>query len=181
MKLEVARESSIFYRFMDSIYVAPPIKNWRTTLERLEKFLSRDFYTQYNLTSKLYEDLFRFNSAPYLKVDDSRPLFNDVLTKQFSQSCDFNQSFGPTWSTHWFKLDFSTGLPNEVKAKVAKRSESDGNITIGFVWNCDCEALIYSSEGVPLQSFSGERTFFKLPENFLSADTGSNDALNQTF
>ena len=56
------------------------------------------------------KEIFRFKSAPHLKVEN-RPLFEDVVEKEFEEGCDLSQKFGPTWATHWFKLDFSTAVP----------------------------------------------------------------------
>lgn len=84
-----------------------------------------------------------------------RPLFKDIDFKKLEwQDANKGMSYGPSWKTFWFKLDW------EIPADWLSHDE------IHFEWDCDNEGLIYTTDGVPLQAFSGgnERSTFKLPK-----------------
>ena len=144
---------------MASDVVAPPIKNWRTTSERIEKFLSESFFQKYNLTSQLYKTVQNLTDIPNFSCGQSRPLWKDIKDREFQLVDVTRTSFGPTWATFWFKLDFA------LLDFAALFNDYGEDFTLGLQWKCDCEALLYSSEGVPLQSFSEERTFYPFPRD----------------
>lgn len=81
----------------------------KITIERVEKFLSKEAWTDINLFSKLYKC--RNQSAVKLQVysvPDTDPNFTDkvkeadVLNQNFVPA-SIGQSFGPEWATHWFR------------------------------------------------------------------------------
>jgi alpha-mannosidase len=88
----------------------------KITTERIEKFLSKEAWTDINLFSKLYKA--RDSSAVTLavySVPDTDPNQTDKFTydeaiKQQFVPTQTGQSFGPTWSTHWFKGPHSSYL-----------------------------------------------------------------------
>jgi alpha-mannosidase len=77
--------------------------------ERIEKFVSKEAWTDINLFSKLYKS--RDASAVTLEVfscPEVDPNHTDKFTyeeavKQEFKPAQVGQSFGPTWATHWFK------------------------------------------------------------------------------
>lgn len=85
-----------------------------------------------------------------------RPLFKDIPFDKLEWSdAHKGDLFGPSWKSFWFKIDWE--IP---KHWLDKKSE------IHFEFNCDCEGLIYTKNGVPLQAFSGgERPIFILTED----------------
>lgn len=89
-------------------------KNWRTTLERIEKYVSPIYFADANLHSRLYPqrrvitDVFHGGSpivSSTVKLCESqRPSFEDAIKQTFSKHVGIGSSFGPTWATHWFKV-----------------------------------------------------------------------------
>lgn len=86
----------------------------------------------------------------------ARPLFKNIdFDKIEWEDAHKGNMYGPSWKTFWFKIDWE--IP---KAWLEKEAE------IHFEFNCDCEGLIYTKNGTPLQAFSGgERPIFVLPED----------------
>lgn len=78
-------------------------KNRRTTLERIEKFISPLYFTDINLHGRLYPQktglptLLHFDSNGRIPFKEAMEIGNFTPTKVGS-------SFGPTWTTHWFKV-----------------------------------------------------------------------------
>lgn len=74
----------------------------------------------------------------------------DNFEKQLS-----GMTFGPTWSTHWFKLNFDP-----------PSTWADKKI-VHLVWDTGSEAMVWSSDGCPLQGLSGDsnKTDFRLNRN----------------
>ncbi|KAF2345596.1 Glycoside hydrolase family 38 central domain, partial [Trinorchestia longiramus] len=66
--------------------------------------------------------------------------FSEIITKTFTPT-NLGSSFGPTWSTHWFKVELT--LPAEWEGQ-----------QVNFRWNSDSEATLWSETGVVLQGLS---------------------------
>lgn len=90
-------------------------------------------------------------SAP----DLSRPTFEEAISQQF-QPTERGRSFGPGWSTHWFKVQLR--LPHEVLNEEI----------IELHWEASNEGMIWTEEGHPLQGLSGdgERVEWIIPPRF---------------
>ena len=109
--------------------VASLTKNRRTTLERVEKFLSKDYFVDVNLFGRLYPQKMDISSILHWDASSSAkfppPNAGDLPGDTASiSSSEFtgepawkvkvpgkdhfqpyklgDPSFGPTWSTHWF-------------------------------------------------------------------------------
>lgn len=84
-------------------------KNRRATLERIEKFISPRYFTDINLYGRLYPQktglptLLHFDSNGRIPFKEAMEIGNFTPTKVGS-------SFGPTWTTHWFKVSLFTFL-----------------------------------------------------------------------
>ncbi|XP_052810872.1 alpha-mannosidase 2C1-like isoform X3 [Mya arenaria] len=138
------------------------LKHRRTTLERAEKFISTIYFTDVNLQGKLYPKKADVKSlthwaAPNLKDEHLR--FEKVVKQKFTP-VKVGQQFGPTWATHWFRVDVE--VPVEwVGSEVHLR------------WNSGSEALVYV-EGKPRQGLCSEydRLDYPLSES-LQADNRS--------
>jgi alpha-mannosidase len=63
------------------------------------------------------------------------------LNNSFRPTKVGQDSFGPSWSTHWFRVHIV--IPEEM----------DGQRVL-FQWKMGCEAMVWSPEGVPLQGLS---------------------------
>lgn len=78
-------------------------KNRRTTLERIEKFISDKYFTDVNIYGRQYPQktglptLLHFDANGRVPFKEAMEIGNFTPTKVGS-------SFGPTWATHWFKV-----------------------------------------------------------------------------
>ncbi|KAK9320228.1 Ams1p [Lipomyces orientalis] len=73
----------------------------------------------------------------------SRPRFA-VASKEKYRPVAKGESFGPSWTTHWFKIEIK--VPDSwLKVE-----------PVVFNWNCGNEGLIFSEEGKVIQGLSGE-------------------------
>jgi alpha-mannosidase len=90
-------------------------------------------------------------SAPNL----TRPTFKDAKKHKFKETV-VGQSFGPSWSTHWFKIQLT--VPSELRKKEL----------LEFHWDANNEGMVWTEDGKPLQGLTGggERTEWVLPESF---------------
>ncbi|GAB6022633.1 Alpha-mannosidase 2C1 [Chamberlinius hualienensis] len=129
-------------------------KHYRTTLERIEKFISPDYFTDVNLYGRLYtkhysqteiyhETLSKFIDETKILIKTQRPSFSDTAGLKFDKKANVGTSFGPTWSSHWFKVVID--IPKDCLGK-----------EVHFRWNSGCEALIWSPDGKPLQGLNGD-------------------------
>ncbi|KAL5009992.1 hypothetical protein ScPMuIL_012297 [Solemya velum] len=134
------------------------LKNRRTTLERVEKFISPTYFTDVNLRGKLYK-----KTAPLKRIGHyaalDRITFEAAVGGAYTD-VSIGQKFGPTWSTHWFfvEVDISRDWAGE---------------EVRLVWNSDSEAMVWL-DGQPVQGLSGENKrhdyilSYKQPEDNLS-------------
>lgn len=137
-------------------------------LERAEKWLSPIYWTDVNIRSALYGDELCEvqNLSIFEPPGDQRPHVNEVLTR----IADFlpaqvGEVYGPIWSTKWFHFDVE--IPNGMHGLV-----------VCLKWDSNSEAMIYSSEGTLLQSFTGgsgsdRRDIFIVSESAVSGDKRS--------
>lgn len=135
-------------------------------LDRLRQFTDGGRYGQLNLPKFYDHDRVDSNTdaidLQVWKVPDqdgqtARPLFRDIdFSKIDWKPAKKGDSFGPSWKTFWFKIEWS--IPH---SWLGNGSEID------FDWDCSNEGLIYTSDGTPLQAFTGgDRNLFKLPEKY---------------
>lgn len=87
--------------------------------------------------------------------DLSRPKFCDIVSKEFRPT-KVGESFGPSWSTHWFKVRLT--VPENMR-----QSE-----LLELHWDANNEGLIWSEDGRPLQGLTGdgERVEWIIPDSF---------------
>lgn len=91
----------------------------------------------------------------YSPPELSRPTFREATSHEFKDT-HVGASFGPSWSTHWIKVDLK--VPEELQKK--ERLE--------LHWDADNEGLVWSGDGEPLQGLTGggERIEWVLPDSF---------------
>lgn len=91
----------------------------------------------------------------YSPPDLSRPTFKDATSHSFKPT-HVGESFGPSWSTHWFKVRLT--VPKGMRDK--ERLE--------FVWDANCEGCIWTEKGDVVHGLTGggERTEWILPKEF---------------
>ncbi|CAH3194175.1 unnamed protein product, partial [Porites evermanni] len=88
-------------------------KNWRCTIERAEKFISSQYFSDINLYSRLYSKKLSVSSLTHFAAP-GRVTYNEAIREKFVET-QVGCSFGPTWSTHWFKVIIH--IPEEWKGE----------------------------------------------------------------
>jgi alpha-mannosidase len=79
------------------------------TLERAEKFVSKDYWKDVNLYSILYKerrsDCVKLSvySVPDTDVNHTDKVSYEEAMKQEFVPVELGKSYGPSWSSHWFK------------------------------------------------------------------------------
>nr|POE49521.1 alpha-mannosidase [Quercus suber] len=133
---------------------------------RLEQFRDGGQYREQGLLAKLYNGRLAGNDNITLSVwdapDMSRPTFNEATRKGNKyQEAKKGDWFGPSWSTHWFKLAF----------RIPKEWSDQPQIELH--WDSNSEAMVWTEDGNPLQGLTGggERTEWVVPKEYLVYDT----------
>jgi alpha-mannosidase len=90
--------------------------------------------------------------APHL----SRPTFKEATSHKFKPT-SVGEWFGPSWATHWFKIELT--VPSHLATKEAH---------LEFHWDANNEGLIWTTDGEPVHGLTGggERTEYILPEEW---------------
>ncbi|KAL8651336.1 MAG: hypothetical protein Q9226_004750 [Calogaya cf. arnoldii] len=128
--------------------------------ERLGQFTSNGQYSSQNLQAAMFEG--RASGDEYVKLqvysppDLARPTFEEATSHEFKDT-HVGASFGPSWSTHWFKIELK--VPRELQEKAH----------LEFLWDADNEGLIWTEDGEPLQGLTGggkRRIEWIIPDSF---------------
>ncbi|KAF7713764.1 Alpha-mannosidase [Penicillium ucsense] len=136
----------------------------RIYTERLRQFTANGQYEGQNLVSKYYEavvsDEEHVKLSVYSVPDLERPTFDDATSHDFRPT-KVGESFGPSWSTHWFRIHLT--VPSHLLKK--ERLE--------FHWDANNEGMVWTKEGHPLQGLTGggERTEWILPDAWRDGET----------
>ncbi|ORY60182.1 glycosyl hydrolase family 38 domain-containing protein [Pseudomassariella vexata] len=127
--------------------------------DRINQFYSRGQWENQNLLAMMYEGVASGPSdvklwswaAPGL----SRPSFEDAMKGQYSPA-KVGDAFGPSWSTHWFKVTLK--VPSELCDKEH----------LELQWDANNEGMVWTEDGKPLQGLTGngERVEWILPNSF---------------
>ncbi|XP_054421377.1 alpha-mannosidase 2C1 isoform X1 [Pteronotus mesoamericanus] len=138
---------------------APFLKHWRTTLERVEKFVSPLYSTDCNLRGRLFGDTCPVAALSSFLTPE-RLSFQEAIQQDF-RPAQVGDSFGPTWWTCWFRVELT--IPESwVDQEVHLRWESDGE---GLVWR----------DGEPVQGLTkeGDKTSYVLTDRLGEGDPRS--------
>lgn len=126
---------------------------------RLRQFVDAGQYREQGLIGKLNEAVASGTDWVKLSVYSppnlSRPLFKEATSHTFHPT-KVGKSFGPSWSTHWFKVQLT------VPKHMLKKEHLE------FVWDADNEGLIWTEDGHTVHGLTGggERTQWILPDSF---------------
>lgn len=94
----------------------------------------------------------------YSPPDCTRPSFEEAVKNEFVPASK-GQMFGPSWYTHWFKVEIN----------IPMNWMNYGSESIVFHWNCENEGMVFTSEGNVVVGLSGEeRQEWKIPPHMLS-------------
>jgi alpha-mannosidase len=91
----------------------------------------------------------------YSPPDTARPTFKDATSHEFKPTRR-GASFGPAWSTHWFKIRLT--VPKDMlKAE-----------HLEFHWDANNEGMVWTETGDPLQGLTGggDRTEWIIPDGW---------------
>ncbi|KAF2482566.1 putative alpha-mannosidase I [Neohortaea acidophila] len=129
--------------------------------DRLRQFVDGGQYSGVNLVARL--DDARVSGSPNVKLHVwsapglERPTFKEATSKdnEFKKT-SIGESFGPSWSTHWFELRFT--VPKGWKSKRQ----------VELHWDSQGEAMVWTKDGKPLQGLTGrgERTEWILKDEY---------------
>jgi len=134
-------------------------KNERLTLERVEVFTGwKNFNTvsqapgrmDQNLLGRLWPKKVKLG---YLEISAFKARDRISFQEATKNAADFKHIevghvFGPSWTTHWCKLDFD--FPQDFVGH-----------EVHLIWDSNCEAMLYSETGEMLQSFTGGKSNFR--------------------
>ncbi|CAO2634917.1 Alpha-mannosidase 2C1 [Lemmus lemmus] len=138
--------------------VAPFLKHWRTTFERVEKFVSPIYFTDCNLRGRLFGNRCPVILSSFLT---SERLFYEEAVQQDFSPAQVGDSFGPTWWTCWFRVELV--IP---EAWVGQE--------VHLCWESDGESLVWR-DGEPVQGLTkeGEKTSYVLTDKLGEGDPRS--------
>ncbi|UPX11266.1 Alpha-mannosidase [Ascochyta rabiei] len=128
---------------------------------RLRQFINGGQYREQSLIGKLDEARVKGTDTQHVKLSvysppgQARPLFKEATSHPFTPT-NVGASFGPSWSTHWFKVKLT--VPKHLLEK--ERLE--------FHWDADNEGLIWTDDGHTVHGLTGggERVEWILPDAF---------------
>ena len=90
----------------------------------------------------------------YSPPDLSRPSFEEATAHEFKET-NVGASFGPSWSTHWIRLELC--VPSDLQKKEH----------LELHWDAGNEGLIWTVDGEPIQGLTGgERIEWVIPQSF---------------
>uniref|UniRef100_A0A2K6BAX7 Alpha-mannosidase 2C1 n=1 Tax=Macaca nemestrina TaxID=9545 RepID=A0A2K6BAX7_MACNE len=138
---------------------APALKHWRTTVERVEKFVSPLYFTDCNLRGRLFGASCPVAALSSFLTPDRLP-YQEAVQRDF-RPAQVGCSFGPTWWTCWFRVELT--IPEAwVGQEVHLCWESDGE---GLVWR----------DGEPVQGLTkeGKKTSYVLTDRLGERDPRS--------
>ncbi|KID91188.1 alpha-mannosidase [Metarhizium guizhouense ARSEF 977] len=143
------------------VLVRRPVGVPKTSIlkDRIEPFYKPGQYDKVNLLANLYNA--RFSGKPHVKIyvwsapGQDRPTFKEATSHEFKET-HIGASFGPSWTTHWFRLHLT--VPKEIL---------DQELLV-LEWDANNEGLVWTECGIPLQGLTGggERIEWNLPDSF---------------
>ncbi|PSN59654.1 alpha-mannosidase-like protein [Corynespora cassiicola Philippines] len=127
--------------------------------DRLRQFVDGGQYREQGLLAKLHEG--RASGSDHIKLSVysppnlSRPSFKEATSHEFKPT-KVGEWFGPSWSTHWFKVQLT--VPKDLQDKEH----------LEFVWDANNEGLIFTEKGDTVHGLTGggERNEWILPKSF---------------
>ena len=115
----------------------------RISIERIENYIGEGQFADVNLQSflktKVSKDTIKLSK--YSVPDLARISFKEAMKGNF-EPASVGVRYGPTWSTHWFKLEIM--MPSEFAGQ-----------RVALLFDPDCEAMIWSETGETLMGITG--------------------------
>ncbi|KAK4188395.1 alpha-mannosidase [Podospora australis] len=128
--------------------------------DRINQFTTGGQWESRNLRAMMHEA--QVSGEPHVQLwvwdapGQSRPTFKEAVSHEFRKT-KVGEAFGPSWSTHWFKVTLK--VPDDIRDKRL----------VELHWDANNEGLIWTEDGKPLQGLTGgnERVEWILPKSFL--------------
>ncbi|XP_074956010.1 alpha-mannosidase 2C1 isoform X1 [Phalacrocorax aristotelis] len=135
------------------------LRHRRTALERVEKFLSKIYFTDCNLWGRLFADRCAPVSLACFQTPRRIP-YDEAIRQEFRPS-KVGDSFGPTWETCWFKVELS--IPSAWAGR-----------EVHFIWESDGEGMVWR-DAQPVQGLTkeGEKTSYILTSSLKETEPHS--------
>ncbi|KAH7105393.1 glycosyl hydrolases family 38 N-terminal domain-containing protein [Auriculariales sp. MPI-PUGE-AT-0066] len=115
------------------------------TQDRMGQFLDGK-WTDYNLAGSLYiarvDDPDHVQLSVWSAPGRTKPLFAEAMKQNFKPAKKGDR-YGPSWTNHWFKVCLK--IPGDY-TKYER---------VQFEWDPNCEAMIFTTDGTPLQGITG--------------------------
>lgn len=139
-------------------------KNRATTVPRISNFISSSRFQDVNLVGRLYPDRLATTLSHWALPGGEGAWqqwsFAQVVGQDFTPT-SVGEQFGPTWTTHWFKVEFQP--PSDWAGR-----------DVRLQWDSGSEAAVWSPEGVLMQGLAAGnyqlRTEYIISRNY--AGTG---------
>lgn len=96
--------------------------------------------------------------------DTGRVGFNAIKEKIFEKEIKKGHSFGPSWTTHWVKVEFT--IPEEWLEEEKE---------VHLIWHTGCEGGLYSETGKLVYSFSDKMAEFTRNDYIIKKKGFKND------
>ncbi|KAL1921492.1 uncharacterized protein VTP21DRAFT_11208 [Calcarisporiella thermophila] len=129
---------------MSQVRLTPRIPR-EISLGRFKNFISPDAFGDVNLFSVLYKHRtnspFNIDLSVYSVPELARISFEEAVKQEYHPT-RIGARFGPTWSTHWFRVNIS--IPDDWASE-----------PVWLLWDSSNEVLIWSAEGIPLAGLTG--------------------------
>ncbi|KAG2501227.1 hypothetical protein HYH03_001036 [Edaphochlamys debaryana] len=124
------------------------------TLGRLDGFLNQGQFADVNLRAELWAA--SCASGVRLEVyshpkDVPYPSYDEAVQMPY-RPCRVGDSFGPSWTTHWFRI------------RACVPAEWEGMGPLMFRWDSGSEAMLYDNGPVPRQGITDQRNEYQLAE-----------------
>jgi alpha-mannosidase len=117
------------------------------------------------LKAKLYPESAPLKSLTVFSAPDRIPFAEAMKGRYKPTHADL--TFGPAWSTHWFKIGYQ--IPREWKGR-----------EVSLYFDSSSEGCVWSADGVPLQGLTGYnwgaegfRSHYRLTSNARGGETGT--------
>ncbi|KAH6709277.1 glycoside hydrolase family 38 protein [Leptodontidium sp. MPI-SDFR-AT-0119] len=153
---ETAKPKSTYPKLSDH-----PVGQWIPNIyrDRISMFYGGGQYEGKNLRAMMDEGV--ASGPPHVKLsvwdapDLTRPTFKDATSHTFKKT-SVGEWFGPSWSTHWFKVQLT--IPSELCKKEL----------LELHWDANNEGMVWTEDGKPLQGLTGggERIEWVIPDKF---------------
>ncbi|KAJ2656985.1 Glycoside hydrolase, 38 vacuolar alpha mannosidase [Coemansia sp. RSA 1200] len=115
------------------------------TKNRISNFTDDNQWKDVNIQSVLFDQ--RVSGKPHVKLEvwsapgQERPSFSHAVKQTYSPA-KVGQDFGPSWTTHWFRV--TATIPDSFEGK-----------PVQFLFDSNSEAMVWSADGAPIMGLTG--------------------------